>query len=317
MHCTVRCCAAWAGPLSGMNPKDLIGCTTRSVWRYPGTRVPWTPARPSRCARMVQCRNSTFVRSLVRERRRRPPRLGINLHNAQRSNPAVASPGTTLHWTTLHDIIQHYITLHYTSNTRRRPALRCLSSACLSVAQSVSSRLWYHPIPPATACRPSHSRPRPHTQTQTQFADLGQTSLVPTVSQRLRPISFLSSFLPPFVPYDVCPWSSTPRLPGAIRHAPLHRRLLDASAGHSLDCKAYCLPSLARGTAYVILLLFASLRGVTCRSPCRRPGIYLPHLRMRRSVTDDRRRDLRHFANVIATKGVAAVLTSLLYFKQK
>lgn len=38
---------------------------------------------------------------------------------------------------------------------------------------------------------------------------------------------------------------------------------------------------------------------------------------MRRSFTDDLGRDLRHFANVVANKGVAAVLTSLLYFKQK
>ncbi|ROW11601.1 hypothetical protein VMCG_01353 [Cytospora schulzeri] len=38
---------------------------------------------------------------------------------------------------------------------------------------------------------------------------------------------------------------------------------------------------------------------------------------MRRSPADDRGRDLRHLANVVANKGVAAVLTSLLYFKQK
>lgn len=213
------------------------------------------------------------------------------------------------------------ITLHCTTHQPHLVGLllSCLSSACQSVPQSVSSRLWYHPIPPASACRPSHSRPRPHTQTQTQFADLGQTSLVPTVSLRL-PADLLSLLLPSFllfVLYDVCPRSSSPRLPGAIRHAPLHRRLLDASAGHSFDCKAYCLPPLVHGAAYVIHLLFAPLRGVACRSACRRPGICLPLLRMRRSVTDDRRRDLRHFANLIATKGVAAVLTSLLYFKQK
>lgn len=198
-------------------------------------------------------------------------------------------------------------------------------AGCLSLCQS---RLGCGIIQfrPPLLCRPSHSRPRPHphthTQTRTQFADLGQTSLVPTVSQRSPGRSpFFLSFSPPsflfVLLYDVCPRSSTPRLPGAIRHAPLHRRLLDASAGHSFDCKAYCLPPLYPGAAYVILLLFASLRGVTCRSTCPRPGICLPHLRMRRSATDDRRRDLRHFANLIATKGVAAVLTSLLYFKQK
>lgn len=265
-----------------------------------------------------------FVRSFVRRTRRHPPSHSINLHNAQRSIPPSRRLGQP-HSTGPHcmTLIQHYITLHYTLTTPHRLAFfLCLSqclSVCQSVSQSVSSRLWYHPIPPASACRPSHSRPRPHTQTQTQFADLGQTSLVPTVSQHLPAdlLSFLLLSFLPFVLYDVCPRSSSPRLPGAIRHAPLHRRLLDASAGHSIDCKAYCLPPLAHGAAYVIHLLFAPLRGVTCRSTCPRPGICLPPLRMRRAVTDDRRRDLRHFANLIATKGVAAVLTSLLYFKQK
>lgn len=228
-----------------MNPKDLIGCgTTGHLRRCGGTQVPGCPGplpgqikplpRPSAApasrslsANVIQCRAQQFhLRSFARSRD-----SSNNLHNAQRSNPAVASPGTTtLHWTTLHEIIQHYITLHYTSPTPRRPALCCLSSACLSVAQSVSSRLWYHPIPPATACRPSHSRPRPHTQTQTQFADLGQTSLVPTVSQRLRPISFLYSFLPssfcslrclPLVLHPKASWSnparsSTPPPPGCV-----------------------------------------------------------------------------------------------------
>lgn len=246
----------------------------------------------------------------------------INLHNAQRSNPTLTSPGTTaLRWATLHDIIEHKITLHYTSSTPGRLAFSSFVHS-LPVSPSVSqSRLGCgitHFRPPLLAVRPIAVR-RPHTQTQTQFADLGQASLVPTVSQRL-PADLLSSLLLSFllfVLYDVCPRSSSPRLPGAIRHAPLHRRLLDASAGHSFDCKAYCLPPLVHGAAYVIHLLFAPLRGVTCRSTCPRPGICLPPLRMRRAVTDDRRRDLRHFANLIATKGVAAVLTSLLYFKQK
>lgn len=68
---------------------------------------------------------------------------------------------------------------------------------------------------------------------------------------------------------------------------------------------------------YVICPRLPPALYITCRAALLRPSLWLPLLRMRRCPADDLVRDLRHFANVVANKGVAAVLTSLLYFKQK
>lgn len=149
MHCTVLC-SSWCGlygvgrlgPLSGMNPKDLIGCvvpphalagcggTQAQVPGYPEPlparsnpgkghlAAPASRSLPANCGTVCVSSQQFHVRLF--DETPSTSHHSINLHNAQRSNPALTSPGTTaLHWATLHDIIEHYITLHYTSSTPR------------------------------------------------------------------------------------------------------------------------------------------------------------------------------------------------------
>lgn len=148
------CRVGWTGPLSGMNPKDLIGCVVpprcthlqaAEVPRYPGTLIPdQTLAMPiSLRPHRVLCPCSavqssaipcSFVRSFVRSTRRHPPSHSINLHNAQRSIPPSRRLGQP-HCTGPHcmTLIQHYITLHYTLTTPHRLAFFLCLSQCLSV----------------------------------------------------------------------------------------------------------------------------------------------------------------------------------------
>jgi len=156
----------------------LAGCGGTHVPLYPGN-----PGRgPSRCARsphrvvytsLVQGRAQQIPCLFVEKPSRSRPSTSFWHRLAQRTTRNASSrPLTSPAITALHALGPHCmtlsntcITLHYTSTTPSRLDLSCvcLSSACqagchsatrplcYSVTLSVSSRLWYHPIPPASA----------------------------------------------------------------------------------------------------------------------------------------------------------------------
>lgn len=167
LHCTVLC-SSWT-PERDESQGSEVPQRLQATWagvevpRYPGALDPCrarsNPCQAIRCARInvVQCRAQQFhLRSFARWRENAAVHLvwasTCTTHNAP------IPPSRRLgqpHCIGPHCMTLSSITLHCTTPRQQLAGLPfavCPVPACQSRSQSVSSRLWYHPIPPATAC---------------------------------------------------------------------------------------------------------------------------------------------------------------------